>query len=167
VWETYGGGSRTFQVDGRTHVVFGPWQVVVRGIGAYGGRRVLSRWVVYRSFEVEGMGETSSTGAGKRPIGSSAFLVGGSERRFRAASELRLSGASELLYRGASERRLGGASERAYAAASERWMRGASERRFRGASERRLGGASERRLGGASERWPSGIRSSSRDRGMP
>jgi hypothetical protein len=152
VSETYPGAVRTFQVDGRTHVVYGPWQVVVRGVGAYGGRRVVSRWVVYRSWAVEATG-VPTTVVWKRMMGSSA-LVGGSERRLRAASELRLSGSSELLYRGASERRLGGASERVYAAASEKLMRGASERRFPGASERRLGGASERRLGGASERSP-------------
>lgn len=157
VRESYPGEMRTFQVDGRTHVVFGPWQVVVRGIGAYGGRRVLSRWVVYRSWAVEGKEELRSAGAWGRMMGSSARL-GGSERRFGAASELRLSGSSELYYRGASERRFGGASERVYAAASERLMRGASERRFRGASERRLGGASEPRLGGASGRWPTWTR---------
>jgi hypothetical protein len=168
VWETYAGEVRTFQVDGRTHIVFGPWQVVVRGIGAYGGRRVLSRWEVFRSWAIEGTGALQSAGVWGRMMGSSA-LLGGSERRFHGASELRLSGSSELLYRGASERRLGGASERVYAAASEKLMRGASARRFRGASERWLGGASERlggaseRLGGASERWPTWTRKATPD----
>ncbi len=151
VWETHGGEGTSFEVDGRTHVVFGPWQVVVRGLGAFEERRVLSRWTIYRSWAVESGLETSIEGTPKRMAGSSA-LLGGSERRFRGASELRLSGASELLYRGASERRLGGASERIYAAASERLLRGASERRYVAASEKLAGGGSGRRLGGASGR---------------
>ena len=144
VWEAYGGEATSFEVDGRTHLVFGPWQVVVRGLGAFEERRVISRWTIYRSWEVESGRETSLEAISRRTIGSSA-LLGGSERRFRGASELRLSGASELLYRGASERRLGGASERIYAAASERRYVAASEKLLRGGSERRLGGASGRR----------------------
>jgi len=151
VSETFSGEVSTFEVDGRTHVVFGPWQVVVRGLGAFEERRVLSRWMVYRSFPVEGGRETPLEGIHERMVGSSA-LLGGSERRLRGASERRLGGASELLYRGASERRLGGASERIYGAASERLVRGASERRYVAASEKLLRGGSERRLGGASGR---------------
>jgi hypothetical protein len=108
----------TFQVDGRTHVVFGPWQVVVRGASAGGDgegdgdgeKRVVSRWTVYRSWAVEGT--DARMPGGRWGIGSSAR--GG-------ASELRLSGASETLYRGASERRLGGASEGRLGGASGRW----------------------------------------------
>jgi hypothetical protein len=147
VWETFAYEASTFEVDGRTHVVFGPWQVVVRGLGAfeaYGERRVLSRWMVYRSWAVGGGSEAPLGAFGERLPGSSA-LLGGSERRLRGASELRLGGASELLYRGASERRVGGASERIFGAASERRYLAASEKLFRGASERHLGGASGRR----------------------
>jgi hypothetical protein len=144
VWETYGGEAMSFEVDGRTHVVFGPWQAVVRGLGAFEERRVISRWTIQRSWEVESGRETSIEGTPQRMVGSSA-LLGGSERRFRGASEARLSGSSELLYRGASERRLGGASERIYGAASERRYVAASEKLLRGGSERRLGGASGRR----------------------
>ncbi len=151
VSETYGGELSTFEVDGRTHVVFGPWQVVVRGLGAFEERRVLSRWMIYRSWAVERGRETWLEGTPERMVGSSA-LLGGSERRFRGASELRLGGASELLYRGASERRLGGGSERIYGGASERLFRGASERKYVAASEKLLRGGSERRLGGASGR---------------
>lgn len=144
VWETYAGETSTFEVDGHTHVVFGPWRVVVRGLGAFEERRVLSRWLVYRSFAVGSGGEARLEAASARMLGSSA-LFGASERRLRGASELRLGGASELFYRGASERRLGGATELIYRAASERRYAAASEKLLRGASERRLGGASERR----------------------
>jgi hypothetical protein len=138
-------------MDGRTHVVFGPWQVVVRGLGAFEERHVLSRWMVYRSFAVESGSEGPLESVGERILGSSA-LLGASERRFPGASELRFAGSSELLYRGASERRLGGASERIYGAASERLLRGASERGYVAASEKLLRGGSDRRLGGASGR---------------
>jgi hypothetical protein len=151
VAETYSFEASTFEVDGRTHVVFGPWQVVIRGLGAFEERRVLARWMVYRSFAAEGGSEAPLGAFGERMLGSSA-LLGASERRFRGASELLLKGASELLYRGASERRLGGASESIFRAASERLLRGASERRFLAASEKLFGGGSERRLGGASGR---------------
>lgn len=144
VWESYAYEASTFEVDGRTHVVFGPWQMVVRGLGAFEERRVLARWTVYRSWAVEGGSEAPPGAFGEPMLGSSA-LLGGSERRLRGASELRLAGASELLYRGASERRVGGASERIFGAASERRYVAASEKLFRGASERRFGGASGRR----------------------
>lgn len=151
VWETYAGEVSTFEVDGRTHVVFGPWQVVVRGLGAFEERHVLSRWMVYRSWVVEGGIEAAERAAFAPMLGSS-LVFGASERRLRGASEHRLAGASELFYRGASERRFGGASERLYRAASERLFRGASERRYVAASEKLLRGASERRLSGASGR---------------
>jgi hypothetical protein len=151
VSETYAYEASTFEVDGRTHVVFGPWQMVVRELGAFEERRVISRWMVYRSFAVEGGSEAPLGTFGERILGSSA-LLGASEKRLRGASELLFKGASELLYRGASERRLGGASERIFGAASERLLRGASERRFLAASEKLFGGGSERRLGGASGR---------------
>ena len=144
VSETYAYEASTFEVDGCTHMVFGPWQMVVRGLGAFEERRVLARWMVYRSWAVEGGSEAPLGAFGERMLGSSA-LLGGSERRLRGASELRLAGASERLYRGASERRVGGASERIFGAASERRYVAASEKLFRGASERRLGGASGRR----------------------
>jgi hypothetical protein len=145
VRETYSGETSTFEVDGRTHVVFGPWQVVVRGLGAFEKRQVLSRWMVYRSWAVEIGGEGPPGALRASPMLGSSALVGASEKRLRGGSELRLGGASELYYRGASERRLGGASERLYRGASERLLRGASERRYLAASEKLLRGASERR----------------------
>jgi hypothetical protein len=146
---------RVYRSGPRTHVVYGPWEVVIRGLGAHRRRSVLSRWEIHRSWISEEGHEIrrSDLVEGDLMAGSSAFFApGASERRWLAGSELRLGGASELLWMGASERRLGGASERMYLAASEWLMRGASEWRLRGASERRLAGASERLLGGASER---------------
>jgi hypothetical protein len=127
-------GSVTVQsVGGRTRVVYGPWQVIIRGLGARAERRVLAVWEIHRVWASRG-GEAGAP---------SVFIVGGSE-------QLAL-GASERLWLEASEVRLGGASEIYRFGASELRYGGASEKLYGGASERRLGGASERRLGGASE----------------
>jgi hypothetical protein len=142
--------------DGVAHVVYGPWQVVIRGTGARAERRVLATWEYRRTIEVAGGHELfgaqgESEGGYWEPAGASEwrFVPGGaSERRWVGASELLVRGGSEVYMLGASERRFGGASERLFTGASERRFRGASERRFRGASERRLGGASERTLQG-------------------
>jgi hypothetical protein len=162
VFESFVGKTRVYRSGPRTRVVYGPWQVVIRGLGATSASQVVSRWEVYRSWaeergsEVTGFSErveTDGTGPPRtvRPGASERLMVGASERRWRGASEVRLGGASEIFMVGASERRLMGASELSFLGASERVRRGASERRLRGASEYRLGGASERRLGGASE----------------
>ena len=157
--EEWQGGSFGFRRDGVMHVVYGPWQVVIRNLGAHYGRTVLSEWEVYRSWVVETGEEVKTLGL---PIGaqgtwvslgaSEGMFVGASERRWQVGSELRLAGASERFRVGASEMRLGGASERRMIGASEWTLRGASERRFMGASGFAFGGGSETRLGGASER---------------
>jgi hypothetical protein len=153
---------------GRVHVVYGPWQVIIRGLGARAERRVLGTWEYKRQVAVSGgferfvaLGETlapgssewMSQGASERAwLGSSELLLrGGSELWMLGASETRLGGGSEMMYMGASERRLRGASEMLYAGASEKMMRGASELSYAGASEKMMAGASERALGGASE----------------
>jgi hypothetical protein len=161
--ETFAGKTRVFRLGGRTHVVYGPWQVVIRGLGAQQSRTVLSRWEVTRSWaevgghEVRAFETTSGTEGGasermsrmvgasdRRWVGSSEIRFGGSsELYFLSGSELRLRGASERLFAGASELRLGGSSERLLGGSSEMLMRGASERQYLGASEARLGGASE------------------------
>jgi hypothetical protein len=148
------GRSFAFRLGDVTHVVYGPWQVVIRNLGAHQGRAVLSRWTVYRSWvasqglEVRAV-KAPGLPAATRP-GASELALGASERLWLSGSELRLGGASEIWRMGASEVRFRGASETLYA--------GASEVRFRGASERRLGGASERHLGGASEQLQPGWR---------
>jgi len=154
VSERFVGQRRVFRSGPRTHIVEGPWELLIRGVGAFRKRVVLSRWAVHRSWITEQGHEvrrTVSTNGDLLPGSSASLQYGASERRWLAGSEARLMGASELVWLGASERRLGGASERMYQAASEWLARGASERRFWGASERRLGGASERSLAGASE----------------
>jgi hypothetical protein len=93
-----------FEVDGRTHVASGPSEVVVRDVGAFERRRVLSRWVLYESWTLESGGAPEGAVQALEILGGSSALAGGSERRFRGASERRLAGASELLYRGASGR---------------------------------------------------------------
>src|SRR6185312_2453022 len=154
---------------GRVHVVYGPWQVVIRGLGARAQRRILGTWEYRRQVAVTGGNEKYGTfagtlapgssewmalGASERSwLGSSDILLGGaSELWMLGASETRLGGSSELMFSGASERRMRGASELMYAGATERMFRGASERITAGASEQLYAGASERRTGGGSER---------------
>lgn len=159
--ERFEGTPQVYRSGEQVRVLHGPWQVVIRGINAHAGRRVLARWEVHRSW----LG-VSSRPAEAQPgvLGEPARARGGSSDRFLAASEQRLRGSSEVFFLGASERRLGGASELRFLAASQWIARGASERlyggasewRLQGASERRLQGASERRIGGASERHLSG-----------
>ncbi len=153
--ERHGGTMTVRSVDGRTHIVYGPWQVVIRGLGARAERRILAIWEIHRSWVAHAGGAVATPGGmGRTAGGSEQVGLGASERRWRAASELRLGGASELYRLGASELRYLGASETAYVGASERRLGGASELRFRGASEllhAGYAGASERQQRGASE----------------
>jgi hypothetical protein len=149
--EEWAGRSFAYRVGGVTHVVYGPWRVVIRNLGARAERAVHGAWVVYRSWAVEAGHEVR---VALRPANSrsgASELLGASERRWLSASELRLGGASEVWRAGASELAYRGASEQLFLGASQLVARGASERRFAGASERRFGGASERQSGGASE----------------
>lgn len=155
--EQWQGKSLAYTVGGVTYVVHGPWQVVIRNLGARQERAVLGRWEIHRSWPVGGGHELRAPSrAGQdgvpAPGASERLPLGASERWWLVGSELRLGGASEIWRVGASEVRLRGASERMFAGASQWRLGGASERRFAGASEKRLAGASERRLGGASER---------------
>ena len=153
VEERYDGKVTVRSVEGRTHIVYGPWQVVIRGLGARAERKVLAIWETYRSW-VAHMGAASHivTRGTRTAGGSEQVVLGASELRWRAASEVRLGGASEVYRLGASELRYLGASETLYAGASEWRLSGASELRFLGASEWLYGGASEQRYLGASER---------------
>jgi hypothetical protein len=151
------GGTVAYTVHGVTHVVYGPWEVVIKNLGGRTEKLVLGRWQVFRSWVARGgaVQEVQVTRRSTATSGASEQL-GGSARLYRAASEERLGGASELWRLSASEVRLRGASEQLLAGASERRLRGASERIQAGASELRLGGASEKRLGGASEQQRKG-----------
>jgi hypothetical protein len=167
VEERHEGPVLVQKIGEKTRVIYGPWEVVIRGVGAHAEGRVLARWEVRKSwvsdvgFEVVGgalrwHALAPEPGAARLPGASEALLAGGSERRWLAGSEVRLAGASEVFKVGASEFRYLGASETLFAGASEQRYRGASERLARGASERLLRGASEKVHAGASERLARG-----------
>jgi hypothetical protein len=157
VEERYEGTVTVRDVEGRSHIVYGPWRVVIRGLGARAERRILGVWTLHRSW-VAGAGAAMRTVGGTSSAfgGSERMVLGASELHWRAASEARLGGASEIYLLGASELRYLGASETLYAGASEWRARGASELRYLGASEWRERGASEIRYAGASERLHAG-----------
>jgi len=145
--EAWQGRAFAWRVGGVTHVVHGPWRVVIRNLASRAEHAVLGAWSIYRSWAVETGREVR---AGRRAVvrsGASELLVlGASERRWLAGSEARLGGASELWR--------AGASELAYRGASEQRFLGASQVVARGGSEGRLGGASERRAAGEGTTWP-------------
>jgi hypothetical protein len=145
VEERHGGTVTVRSVDGGTHVVYGPWQVVIRGLGARAERKILAVWELHRSWVTHAGVARDAMGRMRRAPGASEeMLLGASERRWGVASELRLGGASEIYRLGASELRYLGASEMGYSGASEWRVRGASELRFLGASQWLYAGASER-----------------------
>jgi hypothetical protein len=152
--ERFEGAAQVYRSGEQVRVLYGPWQVVIRGIGAHSSRRVLGRWEVHRTWAsvVKWAGDASGLAGRHTQSRHNGSSLGASERHALSASELRIRGASEVFYLGASERRLGGASETRFMGASQFLARGASERRLSGASEWRLSGASELRLFGASER---------------
>jgi len=127
--EAWQGRSFAYKVGEVTHVVHGPWQVVIRNLAAQSERAELGRWQVFRSWVATAGREVRAVEVRTPapPAGASEARAGASERRWLEGSELRLGGASEQRFAGASQ-----------------WMeRGASERRLQGASEQRLGGASD------------------------
>ena len=117
---------------GQTHIVYGPWRVEIRGLGARAERRVLAVWEVHRSWIATSGSPRCTVEAASARGGSEQLALGASERHWLAASELRLGGASELYLLGASELRYLGASEMFYVGASEWRARGASERAISG-----------------------------------
>jgi hypothetical protein len=157
VEERYEGTTTVRAMEGRSHIVYGPWRVVIRGLGARAERRILGVWTIHRSWIADaGVAMRTTRGAASALGGSEQMVLGASELHWRAASEVRLGGASEIYLLGASELRYLGASETLYAGASEWLARGASELRYLGASEWRERGASELRYLGASERQERG-----------
>lgn len=149
--QRFEGRSVVYSEHGTTHIIYGPWQVVIRGLGAHGERRILARWEMYTSW-VASAGYTVRTEQWKSTTpGASEMMLGASEQRWIGSSEKIVRGGSEIYQVGASEIRLGGASETRFKGASEWRLRGASETRFVGASEYRARGASETAYAGASE----------------
>ena len=122
---------------GRTRVVYGPWQVTIRGVGARAEGRVIARWEVETSWVVsmgfERVVRELSPGAVPRRLAKAPCSWGAPKHWVRASA--------------AGSRRVSFACE-----VSELHMLSASELRLRGASELILGGASERRCQGGSER---------------
>src|SRR4029078_12048475 len=83
---------------GRTHVMYGPWQVVIRGIGARAERGVLGTWEYRKQISVEGGVERTATfGGGYAPGSSEWMMMGASERALMGAAELLSRGSRELL----------------------------------------------------------------------
>ena len=172
VEEHYAGPVTVVPLEGgRTRIVYGPWQVTIRGIGAHAEGRVVAKWQLETSWVVN-MGyervvrelspATLREGAMRKLVPGETVMLGGSEalgaseRRWLSASELRMRGSSELYMLGASELRMRGASEVILGAASEWTHAGGSERRFAGGSEWRFAGASEEGRLGGSEAWGGG-----------
>ncbi|MCU0241421.1 MAG: DUF4912 domain-containing protein, partial [Vicinamibacteria bacterium] len=152
--ERFEGPVAIYSQEGVTRVVYGPWRVVIRGLGGWAERRILATWEVFTSWVVgAGFEKQFQEGLvnGHLGQGSEAVFAGASELRWLFGSELRLGGASEVFYLGASELGRMGASERLFWGASEWRLRGASEWMHSEASEWRLGGGSEQISGGASE----------------
>ncbi len=103
VEESHHGTVTEVTRNGRTHVVYGPWQVIIRGLGAHAERRIVSTWELACTWEGEPASVRNGTGTGLP--GAASEQLGGSERWRRVASERRFQGASERLHAGASERR--------------------------------------------------------------
>jgi hypothetical protein len=119
VEERHGGTVTVTTRSGRTHVVYGPWQIVIRGLGAWAERRVVATWELACSWVAGATTQRSAARGTAGAPGSSEHLAGASELRLGGASEVYVIGASEIRYLGASETLYGGASERAYGGASE------------------------------------------------
>ena len=149
--EEWEGRGYAYRAGGVTHVVEGPWRVVIRGLGAHAERALLGGWEIDRSWSVHG-GRELRAGPGRvvlRAGASEQVVAGASERRWGSGSEVRMKGASERFRTGASEVSFRGASERLLAGASQALLRGASERHLAGGSESRLGGSELRMEGGS------------------
>ena len=148
---------------GAERLEFGPWHVLITGLGADGERRVLDTWMIHRTWGGRTVSERIESLMLYRRIfgayGRRSLLTGASEiliREEAGASQELFAGASERLWVGASELLLGGASLVVALGASETWSLGASETLALGASETLWGGASLFAAIGASERQAAG-----------
>jgi hypothetical protein len=144
--ERHEGGVTVTARDGRAWVVYGPWEVRIRGLESRVERRIVATWEVWCSWVAGARDVVLSrrNGVATHAIGASERLLAGSEVRLLGASERWMAGASELRLRGASEAFARGASERRLQGASEWQWTGGSAGRYAGASEHL--GASEHRL---------------------
>ena len=140
VRESYAGTARTFRVNGRTHVVWGPWQIVIRGVGAHAEQEVLARWEVYRSWTSSGWREVEPTAGRGQPVGSSELMAGASERWGRAAASCGSMAPPSVSPSGPARSACWGPASAGSWAPANGCSRGASERRWLGASEWRFAG---------------------------
>src|SRR5262252_5884655 len=94
VQEHYSGPVTVYPLEGgRTRVVYGPWQVVIRGIGAHAEGRVLARWeletswVVSVGFErvVSQLSAETPPSRETVPLGGASEALGASEKRWLSA----------------------------------------------------------------------------------
>lgn len=152
--EVRAGAGSAYRVGSVTHVVDGPWRVVIRNLGPRTGRQVIATWEIHRSWTVSGGWARRAVAAGGSGMRASEVRwLSASEQRLGGASERWRIGASELAWRGASERIFAGASQWGFGGASERARAGGSEVRLGGASEQGHAGGSEQRLGGSEARF--------------
>ena len=155
---------------GQVHVVYGPWQVVIRGIGAHAERRVLATWEFRRSWATTvgiERSETRLAAARARQLG--VGRAGRQRAAWMGGSELRLGGALRAVpggrQRAAARRRQRDAVRGRERVADARRERAPHARRQRVAARRRerapvraapasssYAGASEMLMRGASER---------------
>lgn len=144
--ERHEGAVTVARQNGQAWVVYGPWEVRIRGLDASVERQIIATWEVWCSWAVDehDVVVTRRNGVAAHAAGASERVIVGSELRMRGASERWMAGASELRMRGASESFARGASERRLGGASELQWTGGSAGRYAGASEHL--GASEHRL---------------------
>ena len=128
--------------NGKTRVVYGPWQVVVRGLAGHAERRVLARWEVVHVVggrDGRRTRDQRARAAATCTIASNADAVAAPACWKLRLCSVRASGDGCLPAR-----------MRLRAVPPSSISAGAERARWRGASETRIG--SERRLLGASER---------------
>ncbi len=187
------GGSVAFTAGGVTHVVYGPWKVEIRNLGARSERAVLGRWEIYRSWTTRGgrgrpgrarrrarraaprSASPPAPGWAAARAGWRARASSGGWARARCAWAVPASGCSQ----GASERRLGrgqrtpdGRGERVAPRRGEREAargreRAAARRRQRapdGRGEREAAGWCQRGTPGRRQRAAAGRRQRTRTR---
>ncbi|MGB8931633.1 MAG: DUF4912 domain-containing protein, partial [Anaeromyxobacteraceae bacterium] len=82
--EEWEGRGYAYRAGGVTHVVEGPWRVVIRGLGAHAERELLGGWEIHRSWSVHG-GRELRAGPGRVVLraGASEQVAAGASERFR------------------------------------------------------------------------------------
>ena len=143
-----------------SHVVHGPWQVVIRGLSARAERQVLAIWEVDRLAWTASAGPRSSCGRWSRPArrAGAGARSGASERAGARRARCGWAGLGAVAPRGERAAASSARARTLYGGASElRLARGASERLVRAARAKpRYAGAKRAAAtrGRASGGWP-------------